>query len=242
MIWLIGLALAGIAFLYATTGQAGGSGYIAVLSWFGLAATVIRPTALVLNCVVAVMTSYAYARAGWFSWRRFWPLTILAVPAALLGGRLVLTGYAYHVFVALCLLWAAARLLRRGADPAAPPSTPPPHLATMAAGGIIGFVSGLTGIGGGIFLTPVLVMRGWATAQEAAGLAAPFILVNSLAALLAHPAALGQLPLALPAWGAGVVAGGWLGARVGSRRLSPRRVEQILAAILLLTGLYLLIP
>ena len=242
MSWLIGLALAGIAFLYATTGQAGGSGYIAVLSWFGLAATVIRPTALVLNCVVAVMTTYIYARAGWFMWRRFWPLTILAIPAALLGGRLVLTGYAYHVLVALCLLWATARLLRQAAAADSTPSAQPPRLAAMATGAIIGFVSGLTGIGGGIFLTPVLVMRRWATAQEAAGLAAPFILVNSLAALLAHPMAMMQMPPALPLWCAGVVASGWLGARVGSRRLSARRVQQLLAVILLSTSLYLVIP
>ncbi|WP_110513190.1 sulfite exporter TauE/SafE family protein [Herpetosiphon llansteffanensis] len=242
MAWAIGLALASIAFLYATTGQAGGSGYIAVLSWFGLAAVVIRPTALILNCVVAVMTTATYARAGWFRWQRFWPVTILAVPAALLGGRLVLTGYTYHVLVALCLLWATARLLGQSAVADPGPSTPPPALAAMATGGIIGFISGLTGIGGGIFLTPVLVMRGWATAQEAAGLAAPFILVNSLAALLARPVALMQMPLALPLWGVGVVLSGWLGARVGSQYLSARRVQQLLASILLFTSLYLLIP
>ena len=241
MAWTIGLALVGIAFLYAATGQAGGSGYIAVLSWFGLVATVIRPTALILNCVVALMTTYTYGRAGWFAWHRFWPLAILAVPAALLGGHLILTGYPYHVLVALCLLWATFRLLRQTADPA-PRRQAPPRSAAMGAGAIIGFVSGLTGIGGGIFLTPVLVMRGWATAQEAAGLAAPFILVNSLAALLAHPVALAQLPQALPLWGVSVVVSGWLGATVGSRYLSGTRVQQLLAAILLATSVNLLIP
>src|SRR6478752_1905879 len=152
---LLLLGIVVVAFLYSCVGHAGASGYIAVMTLFGLVATTIRPTALVLNILVALIASFQFWRAGHFSWKLFWPFALLSIPAAYFGGYLQLPARVLKIIIGLVLLVSAARLFFRRGDP--PAVAPPPLPAALAVGSGIGFLSGLTGTGGGIFLTPLLL-------------------------------------------------------------------------------------
>ncbi|HEV2805275.1 MAG TPA: sulfite exporter TauE/SafE family protein [Chthoniobacterales bacterium] len=231
------LLLAGItlvAFLYSSVGHAGASGYIAVMTLCGLGATFIRPTALVLNILVAAIGSFQFWRAGYFSWRLFWPFALLAIPAAFLGGYLPVPPAILKIAIGAVLLFSAARLFFRQGDPrnVAPPAT----AAAVGLGGAIGFLSGLTGTGGGIFLTPLLLFCDWATIRGAAAVSAVFILVNSIAGLAGFISSGRAIPgfawiLALAA-----VIAGTLGSYLGSRRFPVRTISILLAIVLVLAG------
>ncbi len=232
----LGLALAVliVALLYSAIGQAGASGYIAVMSLAGLAPGVIRPTALLLNVLVALIASFQFWRAGHFSWPLFWPFALLAVPMAFAGGALALPARAFQLIVGALLLLSAARLLARMPEVAA--ERPPSRGVACVVGAGVGLLAGLTGTGGGIFLSPLLVLRGWATAQRAAAVTAVFVLVNSLAGLAGIVVTAGELPaLALPL-GVAVVAGGLAGSWLGSRRLPSRALGRLLALVLAIGG------
>src|SRR5881398_1185286 len=157
---LLCLAIALIAFLYSSVGHAGASGYIATMTLFGLAATVIRPTALVLNILVATIGSFQFWRAGHFSWKLFWPFALLSIPAAYLGGYLQPSASVLRVLIGAVLLFSAARLVFRRSDP--PQTVTPSRPVAISAGAGLGFLSGLTGTGGGIFFTPLLLFCEWA--------------------------------------------------------------------------------
>src|SRR5256886_8956741 len=175
------LAIGVIAFLYSCVGHAGASGYIAVMTLFGIATTTIRPTALVLNILVAIIASFQFWRAGHFSWKLFWPFALLSIPAAYFGGYLQLPARALKIIIGLVLFFSAARLFfRRGDPPAvAPPSLP----AALAVGSGIGFLSGLTGTGGGLFLTPLLLFSNWAKTKQASAVFLFFFFVNLISGL-----------------------------------------------------------
>lgn len=230
-------AIALVAFLYSAVGHAGASGYIAVLTLAGLAPAVVRPTALVLNVLVAGLGTWQFHRAGHFRWRLFWPFALLSVPAAYLGGTIPVPAALFKVLVGIVLLLSAARFLVKTADvehPAAP-SLP----LALAVGAALGLLAGVTGTGGGIFLTPVMLLAGWARTKETAAVSAPFILVNSLSGLLGFVRT-GQ-PLPGFAWGlaATAVAAGALGSYLGSRRFPVKTVRILLAVVLLIAGLKL---
>ena len=188
---LLAVAVLVVAFLYSSVGHAGASGYIAVMSLFSLAPGVIKPTALLLNILVASIGAWQFWRAGHFSWRLFWPFALLSIPAAFLGGYTNLPTHVFKAAVGLVLWFSAARfLLRPGADDVVhEPSRP----AAISIGAGLGLLSGLTGTGGGIFLTPLLLLMRWARTKTAAAVSALFILVNSASGLTRksrqHPAA-----------------------------------------------------
>lgn len=237
---LIALCFLAASLLYSSVGHAGASGYLAVMALFGVAPEVMRPTALVLNILVALIASVKFYRAGCFSWRLFWPFALTSIPAAFVGGRLVLPTDAYRAVVGVVLLYAAWRMFRsaRSKGPETAPAPPPPG-AALALGLGIGLLSGLTGVGGGIFLSPLLLIMGWARTREASGVAALFILVNSVAGLLGLASGVPALPAGIAAWAPAVILGGWIGAEFGSRRLPPPILRQLLAAVLLVAGLKL---
>ncbi len=231
---LIAAAIGLVAFLYSSVGHAGASGYIATLTLCGFAPAMIKPTALVLNILVASIGTFQFWRAGHFSWQLFWPFAALAVPAAFLGGYLHLPVAIFKPLVGVVLLFSAVRLCFRRGDPA---EVSPPALPTaMGIGAGIGFLSGLTGTGGGIFLTPLLLFCRWARTRPAAAVSALFILVNSVAGLAGHCSS-GQ-PVPSFAWTLAVAAvmGGTLGSHLGSRRFPVRTVCLLLAAVLLIAG------
>jgi uncharacterized protein len=235
---LIIASLVVVAFLYSSVGHAGASGYIAVMTLFGFAAATIKPTALVLNILVACIGSFQFWRAGFFSWPLFWPFALLSVPAAYLGGYLRLPSAMFKMLVGIVLLFSAARLFFRHGDP--PEVKSPARSLALGIGAGIGLLSGLTGTGGGIFLTPLLLFCRWAKTKQAAATSALFILVNSISGLLGHLKGGGAVPSF--AWGlaAAVVVGGALGSYFGSRRFPPRAICMLLGCVLVIAGLKLI--
>jgi uncharacterized membrane protein YfcA len=236
---LLCFAIALIAFLYSSVGHAGASGYIATMTLFGLAAPVIRPTALVLNILVAIIGSFQFWRAGHFSWKLFWPFALLSVPAAYFGGYLQPSASILRVLIGLVLLFSAARLFLRKRDPET--TNPPSKPVAVGVGAGLGFLSGLTGTGGGIFLTPLLLFCKWAVIRQAAAVSALFILVNSIGGLVGYFTAVHSIPtlgiyLAIPA-----VVGGSIGSYLGSRRLAPRGIAIFLAIVLTIAGCKLIL-
>ena len=231
---LLCLGIAVIAFLYSSVGHAGASGYIATMSLFGLATTMIRPTALILNILVATIGSFQFWRAGHFSWKLFWPFALLSVPAAYVGGYLQPSAGILRILIGLVLLFSATRLFFRKKDPEQ--TNPPSKPVAVGVGAGLGFLSGLTGTGGGIFLTPLLLFCKWAVIRQAAAVSALFILVNSIGGLVGYFTATRSIPtlgfyLAIPA-----IVGGTIGSYLGSRRLPARGIAIFLAVVLAIAG------
>src|ERR1700704_4238108 len=168
-----------IAFLYSSVGHAGASGYIAVMALWGLQVAEIRPTALILNILVASITAFQFWEAGHFSWKLFWPFALLSVPPAYFGGYLQPSAGVLRILIGLVLLFSAARLIFCRGDP--PETVPPSKPTAVGVGAGLGFLSGLTGTGGGIFLTPLILFCQWAKIRQAAAVSALFIWVNSIA-------------------------------------------------------------
>jgi uncharacterized protein len=229
------------ALLYTSVGQAGGSGYLAAMAIYGLAPEVMKPSALALNILVASIGTYKYARAGSFSWPHFWPFALASVPFAFIGGLILLPESLYRPVVGLVLLFAAYRLAflkdRREEDGL----RPVPLGLALFFGALIGLVSGTTGVGGGIFLSPLLLFMNWAEPKQAAALSAAFILVNSASALLGHISSVAFLPPEIPYWAAAAAVGGFIGAEFGSRRLGGGSFRLVLAFILVFSGIRILI-
>ena len=228
------------AVLYSAVGNAGASGYLAVMTFAGLAPEAMKSTALLLNISVALITTVRFARAGFFSWSIFWPFTVTAVPSAFLGGVLVLPSPLYRVVVGLVLVFAAYRLFWY-TDETKPRLTTVPRMPALLLGAALGFVSGLTGIGGGIFLGPLLMIMGWAEPRHSAGVSSAFILVNSVAGLIGETVSVQALPHAAPLWLCAVVVGGIAGSELGVRRLAEVTLRRLLALVLLIAGLKLLL-
>ncbi|MGQ0522726.1 MAG: sulfite exporter TauE/SafE family protein [Betaproteobacteria bacterium] len=226
-----------VAMLYSSVGHGGASGYIASMALFGIAPAVMRPTALVLNVLVASMGTYRLHRAGLVNWRAMLRLSAASVPMAFIGGMIVLPGDWYRTLVGLVLAAAAIRLFL---DPrearSLQPAITPPWIAALVTGGGIGLLSGLTGVGGGIFLSPFLVLFGWAGARQTSGITAPFILVNSLAGLAGNIVAVRALPPELTYFAAAALLGALIGTQLAIRWLSPRILLQLLAAVLIVAA------
>jgi len=231
------LLLAGItlvAFLYSSVGHAGASGYIAVMTLCGLSPAFIRPTALILNILVACIGSFQFWRAGHFSWRLFWPFALLSIPVAYLGGYLPIPVAILKTLIGLVLLFSAVRLFFRQSDP--DETTLPSLPVSIGTGAGIGFLSGLTGTGGGIFLTPLLLFCRWASIRRAAAVSALFILVNSIAGLVGYVSSGKPVPRFIWILAVAAVIAGTVGSRLGSRHFPVRTISLILAVVLVLAG------
>jgi uncharacterized membrane protein YfcA len=228
------------AALYASVGHGGASSYLAVMGLFGLAPEVMKPTALALNILVAGVATLKFYRAGLFKWGLFWPFAAASIPAAFVGGAVMLPARWYKIVVGVVLLYAAVWMFRSAMRPISKETHPPPLWAALLAGLAIGFLSGLTGVGGGIFLSPLLLRMGWAETRATSGVAAPFILVNSIAGLLGHIASVSRLPPSVPVWGAAALLGGWIGASYGSKRAPVPVLRQLLSLVLVVAGVKLI--
>ena len=230
------------AALYSSVGHAGASGYLAAMALVGVAPAVMKPTALVLNVLVASIALLRFSKAGYFSWPLLWPFALGSVPFAFLGGAITLPGHWYKTLVGLVLLVAAARLARGQTRHATPPQVRKvPTPAAVGSGAAIGLLAGLTGTGGGIFLSPLLLFTGWADTRETGGVAAAFILVNSAAGLAGNLASVAQLPAAMPLWACAAALGGLIGSEFGSRRIAPATFRVLLALVLLVAGVKLIL-
>jgi uncharacterized protein len=237
--YILLVAFFAVAVLYTSVGHAGASGYLAIMALAGVAPATMRPTALALNIVVALITVARFSRAGYFDWRNLWPFLVGSIPLAALGGSWKLANHAYYVVVALALLAAALVLFWRAFSENPGSALPAPRIPVVPAvaiGAAIGLLSGLTGTGGGIFLSPLILLAGWASPKHTSGISAPFILVNSTVALIAGQVAWASLPGELPWFILVVVAGATVGTWLGLRRLSTRGLVAALGAVLLLAA------
>ena len=227
------------AALYSSVGHAGASAYIALMALFSMPAAAMRPTALVLNIVVASLTSWRYVSAGQFRFASLWPFLAGAVPMAFVGGAIQLPGHTYRQLVGVILLISALRFLWPQGQGTERVSRDPPVLTGILCGAGIGFLAGLTGTGGGIFLSPLLIFMAWATVREVSGVAAVFILCNSIAGLAGNLSVVRSLPAELPMFIGAVIAGGLLGASIGIR-LPPQTILKALGVVLIIAGLKLI--
>ena len=238
--YLLPALLFGSAALYTSVGHAGASAYLASMALVGLAPEAMRPTALVLNICVASFSTIRFWRAGLVDARLAAWLLAGAAPLAFLGGAIKQPGEIYRPLVGVLLIVAAIRLLlplevATNRDP----KRPHPALAALT-GAIIGLLSGLTGTGGGIFLSPILIFCGWAATRNASGIAITFILCNSVFGLLGNLASVQRLPSELPIYLAAAMAGALVGTALGVKRLPSGMILKALGAVLVIAGLKLI--
>jgi uncharacterized membrane protein YfcA len=236
-----GLILA-VAVIYSAAGLAGASGFLAVIALFGKSPIALKPTVLTLNILVALIGTVRYYRAGFFSWRTFFPFAAGSAPAAFLASYLVSPRtypFFFKLLIVLIIFYSAARLFFRIGDQKKTALVP--IWIALPIGAAIGSITGLTGVGGGIFLSPLLLVMHWAKPDEACGVSAAFILVNSVAALSTNASAVLLLPADAVYWAPAAIIGAWIGTELGSRGLPIFALRPLLAVVFVLGGLRLLI-
>ena len=235
IIWVAALMTIAAA-LYSSVGHGGASAYLAIMALFAVAPETMRPTALALNLVVATFAAVRFAAKGQTNWRLLAAFAVAAVPAAYVGGSIELAPEIYRPLVGVVLLLAAVRLFWQPERLAARRVRQPSLALTLPAGAGLGLLAGLTGTGGGIFLSPLIILFGWEQARKTAGVTAAFIVLNSAAGLLGNLASVQRLPAELPILAGAVFAGALLGSWLGVSRLSGHRLLQGLAIVLLIAG------
>jgi uncharacterized membrane protein YfcA len=236
--FLIPAAILVVAILYSSVGHGGASGYLAVMAFLSVSPAVTRPTALVLNLFVASIGAIQFYRAGHFKWNIFWPFAVTSIPFAFLGGMITLPTNIYKLLLGLVLLFAAFRLawsFSKDVEPA-----PPNIWIALVCGAAMGLLSGLVGVGGGIFLTPLLLLMNWSETKTAAGVSALFILVNSAAGLLGNYKQVSVLPSDVIFWIGAAIVGGIIGSLLGSRKFESLMLRRVLAAVLLFAAVKLI--
>ncbi|MBL0319756.1 MAG: sulfite exporter TauE/SafE family protein [Alphaproteobacteria bacterium] len=226
------------ATLYSSVGHAGASGYLAAMALFGLAPETMRPTALALNVLVASLATYRYARAGQNDLKLLIPFVVASIPAAFVGGMIHIPPAFYKPLIGIILLLSAFQLLRTAKTSKQKDRKVqrPPLAASLATGAGLGLLAGLSGTGGGIFLSPLLLFMGWAPTRNVSGVAASFILVNSISGLLGNISSLQALPSALSVWAGAVLLGGLVGTQLGTRTLTIPGIRIMLALVLVIAG------
>ena len=240
LVW-IALLMAAAAALYSTVGHGGASAYLAIMALFEVAPETMRPTALALNLIVAGLGAWRYWCAGQTNFRLIAAFAVTAAPAAFIGGGIALAPEIYRPLVGI-LLWAAAiRLFWQPSRLVEREPRPPSLALTLPTGAALGLLAGLTGTGGGIFLSPLIILFGWEDARRTSGVAASFILINSLAGLAGNLAAVRALPAELPWLVAAVALGAIVGTWLGSVRLPKPRLLQGLGIVLLIAGAKLIV-
>ena len=229
-----------VAVLYSSVGHGGASGYLAVMAFLAVAPEVTRPTALLLNLFVASIGTVQFYRAGYFSWLLFWPFAAASIPMAFVGGMIHLPTDVYKIVLGAVLCLAAVRLAinLKGDDQV----KDPPIVACLLIGAVIGLLSGMVGVGGGIFLTPILLLMHWSETRVAAGVSVLFILVNSVSGLIGQytKGALNGLPAEVWIWIAAAVVGALVGSTLGSKKFESMTLRRVLAVVLLFAGVKLI--
>jgi uncharacterized membrane protein YfcA len=238
---LTGIYFFFIALLYSTVGHAGASGYLATMALLSFPPASMKPTALALNIIVALVTTVRFAKAGYFSWRLFWPFALASVPMAYIGGGMHVDATIYKILVGIALVFAAFHLILRSKVATDDPghATFPGIGPSLAVGGGLGFLSGLTGVGGGIFLSPVLIILHWAGLRRTAAVAAAFILLNSISGLAGFIQKGGAFPDHIVFWSVAVVFGGFIGSSLGATKFNSPVLRVLLSVMLVMAGLKL---
>lgn len=229
-----------VGFMYASVGHGGASGYMATMILFGVSPMLMKPSALLLNLFVSTVSFIQFYRAGYFRWAIFWPFAVASVPLAFIGAKMPLSDALYKQLLAACLLLAVVRLVWTTRDTETNP-IPVPLGAGLVSGGIIGLLSGMLGIGGGIILSPLMLFFRWGLLKEVAATSALFIFVNSLSGLFGLVSK-GYTPdPAVWTWITVAFVGGLLGGYFGSKRFSVPVLRYVLAVGLLIAGVKLVL-
>ena len=228
-----------VAVLYSSVGHGGASGYLAVMALFAVPQATTRPSALLLNIFVAGIGTIQFYRAGFFSWRTFLPFAITSIPFAYVGGTITLPTTAYKIVLGVVLVVAAIRLAWNWKSDAE--ARQPNIWIALLIGAVIGLLSGLVGVGGGIFLTPILLLMNWSETKTAAGISAMFILVNSISGLAGNFSQLIDLAANVWFWVAAAVVGGVIGSTLGAKRFDSITLRRVLAVVLLFAGVKLIL-
>lgn len=228
------------AALYSSVGHGGASAYIAAMALFSVAPETMKPTALALNLLVAGFGTWRYSSRGLTNWKLVLAFALTAVPAAFVGGGIHLPAIYYKPLVGVLLWLAAARLLWQPKKLAEQPVRTPAYWISLPAGAVLGLLAGLTGTGGGIFLSPLIILNAWEEPRHTSGVVAAFILLNSAAGLAGNAASVGYLPHELPVFLGAVLAGALLGTWLGVERLPRPWLLRTLGAVLVVAGAKLL--
>ena len=242
---LLTAAIFALAILYSSVGHAGASGYLAAMAIVTvMPQEEMKAVALTLNIFVGAIGSYRFMKAGHFRWSTFWPFAACAVPLAFVGGLWELPPLVFKPLIGVVLVYAAivlaARVFksRNTTAPDAAANTAPPRMPTlpiaMSTGGALGLLAGLTGTGGGIFLSPLLLLANWASPQRTAAVSVVFVLVNSVAGLGGVISDGATLPSALPYYAAAAITGGLIGSGIGAKKLPGDSIRLLLALVLLI--------
>lgn len=229
------------ALLYSSVGHGGASGYLAVMALMSVAPENMRPAALTLNVLVSSIAFYKFYKVKAFSWPLLFPIIAASIPFAFIGGLIDLPAYIYKPVIGVVLVVAAWQIFNRARAVPTGPKQIPSKLLLFSMGAGLGLLSGLTGVGGGIFLSPILILMNWAETKIISGVAAAFILVNSIAGLAGVLTKSVSFPPGLMFWGFAAVVGGLIGAEYGSRRLTNPAIRQLLALVLAVAGAKMLL-
>jgi uncharacterized protein len=234
MEWYLFLILGLIAFLYSSVGHGGASGYLAFMGLVGFDTLFMKSTALTLNLFVSGIAFLLYFRGGFFRFRILWPFVIASIPFAFIGAQILIDPKIYKIVLGIFLLLATIRMLINPKETAPVIRFSLP--LALIIGAVLGLLSGMIGIGGGILLTPIIILLGWGNIKEAAAVSAPFIFLNSLSGLGGLMVNGFHFVPEILTWIFVVVTAGLLGSYVGSRRLSTKELPFVLAFVLAMAG------
>jgi len=227
-----------VAFLYASVGHGGASGYIAVLTLFNIAMPVYKPVVLVLNIIIAGIAFIQFYRAGYFKWKLAWPFLVTSIPAAFIGSQFKTSEHVYNLILGIALLFPIIRLLSK--SPAEKTAIKQVQLLpALIWGAVIGLAAGFLNIGGGIFLSPVVILLAWGNTKDAAAVSSLFIVCNSTAGLAAAGLSSSSFTTTSFVWIGAAVIGGLTGAYLGSHRFKLTTVRYILATVLCIAAVKL---
>ncbi len=235
---LISVLLFFVSILYSSVGHGGASGYLAILSFFSFSPNEMATTALILNILVSGIAFYFYMKAGYFSFKLTLPFTLTSIPAAFIGGVLHISNEIYYLLLAIALIFAAIRMVMPSNEKDIKSNIKlPKYPITLTSGASIGLLSGIIGVGGGIFLSPIMILMRWAGTKETSATAAFFILVNSIAGLAGRYTHNDiRIEVLLPFIIVALI-GGCIGSYMGAHKFSSLALRKILSVVLLIAAI-----
>lgn len=241
MEYLFLLLIPVVAFLYASVGHGGASGYLALMVLFGISPALMKPSALVLNIFVSAIAFIQYYRQGHFKWKILLPFIILSIPMSFLGAKIQIDVHTYKLILAGCLVVATLRILGFSGKSSETGIKELKFILALLIGGLLGFVSGMIGIGGGILLSPVLLLLHWSNMKQTAAVSAAFIFLNSISGLAGASLSSQSFSSEIYLWAGLAILGGTAGAWYGSRKFNPIIIKYVLSLVLLFACLKLVI-